>query len=49
VTPDGFVLNASGELVGLLTKDEIEISWTSQAYDSLWTVRPYLEISQAGA
>lgn len=48
VCPDGFVIDASGRLVGTLTKSEVKVTWTSLSYDPLWTVRPFLEISQVG-
>jgi len=46
--PAGFKVDAVGRLVGKLTTSEIIVTWTSLPYDPLWTVRPYLEISQVG-
>lgn len=46
--PTGFVFNGSDGWTGTLTKTSVEVKWESHSYDSLWTVRPYLEISLAG-
>jgi hypothetical protein len=48
VMPVGFTQDGADSWVGTLTKESVQVDWVSHAYDALWTVRPYLEISLVG-
>ena len=45
VAPIGFTADGPNEWIGELTKDEVLISWMSNSYDDLWTVKPVIQIS----
>jgi hypothetical protein len=46
VVPVGFKADGPNQWIGELTKDEVLISWTSNSYDDLWTVKPVIQISR---
>jgi HJR/Mrr/RecB family endonuclease len=44
--PAAFSPAGPNEWVGELSKDEVLVSWISNSYDDLWTVKPVIQISK---